>query len=86
MQTKVRLVLYTRTNCGLCEKMKAQIKLAKCDELYSLEEVDIETDATLFARYRDDIPVLCINGRDAFKHQLNAQDFRRAIQSLSDQA
>jgi glutaredoxin len=85
MKTKARVVLYTKTNCSLCEKMKAQIKLANCDELYSLEEVDIERDAELLARYRYEIPVLTINGHDAFRCRLTAEDFRLAIQKVSDQ-
>ena len=85
MKSKARVLLYTKTNCSLCEKMKAQIKLANCDELYSLEEVDIERDAELFARYRYEIPVLSINGHDAFRYRLTAGDFRRAIQKVSAQ-
>lgn len=85
MKTKARVVLYTKTNCGLCDKMREQMTLANCDELYTLEEVDIERDAELFARYRYEIPVLCINGRDAFRYRLKAEDFRRAIQNVGDQ-
>jgi len=85
MKTKARVVLYTKTNCSLCEKMKAQIKLANCDELYSLEEVDIERDAELFALYQYEVPVLSIDGHDAFRYRLTAEDFRRAIQKASDQ-
>ena len=85
MKTKARVLLYTKTNCGLCDKMREQMTLANCDELYTLEEVDIEKDAELFARYRYEIPVLCINGREALRYRLNAEDFRRAIQNAGDQ-
>jgi glutaredoxin len=84
MKTKARAVLYTKTNCGLCEKMKEQMKFANCEELYTLEEVDIEQDAELFARYRYEIPVLSINGVEAFRHRLQAGEFRAYISSLSD--
>ncbi|HXI22748.1 MAG TPA: glutaredoxin family protein [Pyrinomonadaceae bacterium] len=85
MKAKARVVLYTKTNCSLCEKMKAQIKLADCDELYSLEEVDIERDAELFALYRYEIPVLCIDGVEAFRYRLKADEFRKAIRRVSDE-
>jgi len=42
MGPKVRVVLYTKPNCGLCEEMKAQMAEAGVDELYELEEFDIE--------------------------------------------
>ena len=78
----VRVVLYTKPDCHLCEEMKAQMSAAHCDELYTLEEVDIEKDAELFARYRYEIPVLCINGVEAFRHRLRAEEFRAYVSSL----
>lgn len=62
--------------------MKTQMSAAGCEDLYTLEEVDIEKDAELFARYRYEIPVLCINGVEAFRHRLNAEEFRGHITSL----
>ena len=84
MKTKARVVLYTKTNCGLCDKMRAQMALANCDDLYTLEEVDIEKDAQLFARYRYEIPVLCIDGVDAFRYRLKADEFRAYLASLAN--
>ena len=80
---KVQAVLYTKKDCSLCDKMKRQMALANCSELYSLQEVDIETDAELFTKYRYDIPVLSINGVEVFRHRLTADEFRAYITSLS---
>ena len=82
MTVKVRVVLYTKRGCGLCEEMKAEMQNAGVDELYTLEEVDIEKDADLFARYRYEIPVLCVNGAEAFRHRLTAEAFRSYVTSL----
>lgn len=76
---KARVVLYTKPGCGLCDEMKEQMLLANCDERYTLEEVDIESDAELFARYRYEIPVLLINGVEAFRHRLTSEEFRGAV-------
>ncbi|HYX27666.1 MAG TPA: glutaredoxin family protein [Pyrinomonadaceae bacterium] len=81
MAEKLRVVLYTKRGCGLCEKMKIQMRNAGVEELYTLEEVDIENDAELFSRYRDDIPVLCVAGVEAFRHRLTVDDFRNYITS-----
>jgi glutaredoxin len=80
---KARVVLYTKPGCGLCEEMKAQMLSANCDDLYTLEEVDIEEDAELFARYRYEIPVLFINDVEAFRHRLSADEFRAYITSFA---
>ena len=83
MEPKARVVLYTKPNCGLCDEMKARMAEAGIDELYNLEEFDIEKDADIFARYRYEIPVLCINGVEAFRYRLLAEEFRAYIVSLS---
>ena len=83
MKTKTRVVLYTKKNCGLCNKMREQMALANCAELYTLEEVDIEKDAELFARYRYEIPVLAIDGVEAFRYRLKVEEFRAYLTSLA---
>jgi len=82
MQDKVRVVLYTKPGCGLCDRMKAEMKNAGAENLYTLEEVNIETDDELFTRYRYDIPVLLINGAEAFRHRLKGADFASYVTSL----
>jgi glutaredoxin len=82
MREKVRVVLYTKPVCGLCDKMKAVMKSADCDELYTLEEVDIEQDAGIFELYRYEIPVLFINGVEAFRHRLAVDEFKAYVTSL----
>ena len=79
---KARVVLYTKPGCHLCDEMKEQMSAARCDDLYTLEEVDIEQNAELSARYRYEIPVLLINGVEAFRHRLSAADFRAHVTSL----
>ena len=82
MRDKVKVVLYTKPGCGLCDKMKAEMQNAGIEELYSLEEVNIETDAELLAQYRYEIPVLLINGVEAFRYRLSADEFRTHVTSL----
>ena len=78
MAEKAQLILYTKPGCHLCDEMKQEIQQAGCAELYSLDEVNIETDSDL-ARYRDEIPVLLIDGVEAFRHRLRAADFRARL-------
>ena len=51
-------------------------------ELYTLEEVDINSEADLFARYQYEIPVLFINGVEAFRHRLRPDEFRACVTAL----
>jgi glutaredoxin len=86
VEPRVRVVLYTKPGCGLCEEMKQEMSNAGCVELYTLEEIDIESDAELFARYQFEIPVLFINGVEAFRHRLRPDEFKAHVTALVDQA
>jgi len=59
--------------------MKKEMGKAGCAELYELKEINIEGNAELFARYRHDIPILMIDGVEAFRHRLTADSFRAYI-------
>ena len=85
MESRVQAVLYTRLGCDLCEEMKEVISGSGCAGLYTLEEVDIESEAELFASYQFEIPVLFINGVEAFRHRLRADEFKAYVTSLLNQ-
>ncbi len=76
---KAHLILYTKPGCHLCDEMKREIQRAGCAELYALAEVNIETDSDLLAQYRYEIPVLLIDGVEAFRHRLRAEDFKARL-------
>ena len=83
---RARVVLFTKPGCHLCDEMKEGMRAAGCDDFYTLEEINIEDDADIYARYRYEIPVLCINGVEAFRHRLRAEDFRAYVTSLAGPA
>jgi len=76
---KAHVTIYSRPDCHLCDEAKEAIEAANCAATFDLEVVNIETDADLLRRYRYDIPVVTINGQEAFKHRVDSQQFRKAI-------
>jgi glutaredoxin len=82
MEKKIRVVLYSKPGCGLCEEMKQEMQAAGVAGAYVLEEVNIAEDPDLFRRYRYDIPVLLINGVEAFRHRLTATAFSSYLTEL----
>jgi glutaredoxin len=72
-------MLYSRPGCHLCDEAKQAIESAQCMDEYTLEEIDIESDVELLRRYRFDIPVVTINGQEAFRHTVTADEFRRRL-------
>ena len=79
MTEKAQVILYTKPGCQLCDEMKEEILRAGCSELYALDEINIESNPDLLARYRQEIPVLFIGGVEAFRHRLHAEDFKARL-------
>ena len=77
--TKARVLLYTRPGCHLCDEAKAALVAARCADEYTFEEVNIESDGKLLHLYRNDIPVVLINGFEVFRHRVASDEFRRRV-------
>jgi len=77
--SKAHVVIYSRPGCHLCEEAKAVIQNAGCSDRFTLEEIDIESDHELLRKYKYDIPVVTIDGIEAFRHRLDATSFRHRI-------
>ena len=73
------VVLYGKSECHLCDEMKAIVSEVRRDIPFSLEVVDITADPVLEATYKTEIPVLCIDGRKAFKYHVDAASLRRRL-------
>ncbi|HKQ99125.1 MAG TPA: glutaredoxin family protein [Pyrinomonadaceae bacterium] len=82
MRTKAHVILYTRPGCHLCEEARAAMLAANCGDLYTLEEVNIDTDPALKELYGWEIPVITINGVKAFKYRLTPDEFKRKLLRL----
>ena len=74
-----RVRLYGAAGCHLCERARETV-LAARDELgFELEEVAIDGDPELEARYRELIPVVEIDGQQAFVYFVPPDALRRKL-------
>lgn len=80
---KASVTIYTRPGCHLCDEAKANILTAGCEGEFTIEEVNIDEDEALKARYGYDIPVVFINGVKVFKHAVDRQEFKRKLRRLT---
>jgi Glutaredoxin-like domain (DUF836) len=79
----LRFVLYTRPGCHLCDEMKAEIARAGIAARHVVQEVDVDSDPALAARYGLSIPVLEIGGRPAFKGRCTAEELLEKLERAS---
>lgn len=79
----MQLVLYGKARCSLCDHAREVLEDV-LDELdgqvaVTVAHVDITTDEALRLRYRHDVPVLAIDGRDAFRHRIDPVRLRARL-------
>ena len=73
------VVLYTRAGCHLCDEAKQQLSELLKRAAFTLREVDIDQDPELRRRFNDEVPVIFIHGRKAFKYRINPRQFLRRL-------
>jgi glutaredoxin len=76
---KNALLLYTRTNCCLCDEMKDAIRQIEKQYPLILQEIDIDSSSELQEKYGTEVPVLFINGRKAFKYRVTARELAKRL-------
>ena len=60
----MRITLYTREGCHLCDDAKAVLDRVREQTGEGYTEVDISTDPDLTADYGDRIPVVLLDGKE----------------------
>ncbi len=75
----MRIEIYSKPDCSLCEKAKQIILQVQKRIPFELTEVNIEEDRTLFEKFQYDIPVIFIDGRKAFKHRLGEEELESRV-------
>jgi glutaredoxin len=75
----IRLTLYGRADCHLCHEMRAVVDEVAGGYGAEVEEVDVDGDADLEATYGAEVPVLCVNGRKAFRYRVDAATLRARL-------
>ena len=76
------VILYGRAGCHLCDEVKATLaRLQKRGGLpFTWREVDIDSDPELQRQFSEEVPVVFINGKKAFKYRMSERDFLRVLQ------
>lgn len=79
MSAPGEVTLYTRKGCHLCEIVKESLTKLQKRAGFSLREIDVDADAETHRLYTDEVPVVFINGRKAFKYRMDEKDFLRKL-------
>jgi glutaredoxin len=75
------VTLYTRAGCHLCDDAKQVILAARSRADFDYEERDIDAAPELFRLYNEEVPVIAIDGRKAFKYRLDMDEFLKRLKA-----
>ena len=67
-------------DCHLCESARRVIEGVRAEVPFELEEVDITGDDELESTYRDRIPVVLVDGDEAFTMFVHPDGLRRRLE------
>ncbi len=73
------VILYSRNGCHLCEVVKESLQRLARRAAFTWREVDIDQDEELRQKYNDEVPVVFINGRKAFKYHMDEREFLKKL-------
>jgi len=73
------VVVYTRKGCHLCEIVKESLVKLQKRGGFTWREIDVDSDVEFRRLYNDEVPVVFINGRKAFKYRMDEQEFLRKL-------
>lgn len=75
------VVVYSRKGCHLCEVVKESLSKLSRRGGFTWREIDVDTNVDLRREFNDEVPVVFIDGRKAFKYRMDEQEFLRKLAS-----
>ncbi len=78
-----RVTLISRRDCHLCEEMAAVVEAAAAAHPFELEVLDVDGDPDLIARYSERVPVLLIDGEEAFTYRVTRAELLGRLKGVT---
>jgi len=75
----MKLQLYTKPGCPLCEEARELLEELRHDLTFDLEIVNIYESQQLFDRYRYRVPVIRRGETDVLELKFTLEELRRAL-------
>jgi glutaredoxin len=79
----VKVTVYTRAQCGCCDKAAEVLKRFQRRYRLAIEEIDIDEDPALVALYNTSVPVIAVNGKVRFRGIINPVLLERLLSAES---
>jgi glutaredoxin len=74
-----KVTLYSKPDCPLCDDARGALERVRQRTPFDLEEIDINDEVRLLARYAERIPVVTLDGRDLFDYVVDEAELERVL-------
>jgi glutaredoxin len=75
----MRVVLYSRPGCHLCDAAREVIMAERARSDFGFEEIDIETSDDLLKEYGIRIPVVTVDDQERFEIEVDPRAFAELV-------
>ena len=79
LPTAALVRIYSRRTCGLCDEARERLEHERQHLFFELEEVFIDGNPSMEARYGERVPVVEVDGKEEFEIAVDPARFRRLI-------
>ena len=76
------VTLYGKPGCHLCDEARAVVDQVRRERPFDLREVDITLDPFTHRRYAERIPVVEVDGEEAFEYVVEPEELRRRLDTV----
>ena len=78
----IPVVIYGKKDCCLCDAAKETLQKAALEFPLQIREIDIESDPEMNERYKEEIPVITIQGERAFRYKVHETTLRKKLEKI----
>mmetsp|Transcript_14021 Transcript_14021/g.19500 ORF Transcript_14021/g.19500 Transcript_14021/m.19500 type:complete len:84 (-) Transcript_14021:16-267(-) len=79
---KVIVTLFSKPQCSLCVPAKELVLKVQKQYPFTLENINILQHPEWFEKYKYDIPVLHVNGKEICRHRFDEQTIINAVNNV----
>jgi glutaredoxin len=77
--TRRRVVLYSRPGCHLCDDARTVLFEVRARTPFDFREIDIESSDSLLQEYGLRIPVVVVDGSEAFEYAVDPGELEASL-------
>ncbi len=78
----IQVVIYGKDDCCLCHEAKKTLQKIAQEFPIQIEEIDITSDPQTYKLYKEEIPVVTINGKRAFRYKVHETTLKKKLEKI----